>query len=59
MAVLSAILKGQDNLSSVFEKIANTGMQVYETWQNASATVSEAFSNAADGANTAASEPQR
>ena len=46
MATLSAILKADDKISSVFEKIANSGTRMIETWQSAGSKISTAFGKA-------------
>ena len=52
-AVLSALIKGEDNLSSVFDSIANKGAAMLEQWQDASSTISTAFDETASSAGTA------
>ena len=52
-AVLSAILKGEDNLSSIFDRIANSGGQMIEKWQQAGNTASAAFAETTSSADIA------
>ncbi len=54
MAVLSAIFRGTDEISSVFERMADAGAQAVDQWDSASAAASNAFEQAASGAETAA-----
>ena len=53
-AVLSAIFKGTDEISSVFERMAASGTQAVDQWESASAAASSAFEQAATGAQSAA-----
>ncbi len=53
-AVLSAIFKGTDEISSVFERMAASGAQAVDQWESASAAASSAFERAATGAESAA-----
>jgi len=52
-AVLSAIIKGEDNLSDIFDRIANSGARMIDKWQTAGNTASETFTAATSGADVA------
>ena len=52
-AVLSAVLRGEDNLSSIFDNIANSGARMVEKWQTAGTTASSAFAETTQNANVA------
>ena len=54
MAVLSAIFKGTDEISSVFERMADAGAQAVDQWDAASVAASSAFEQVATGADSAA-----
>ena len=53
-AVLSAIFKGVDEISSVFETMAASGARAVDQWESASSAASNAFEQAATGAESAA-----
>ena len=53
-AVLSAIFKGVDEISSVFETMAASGARAVDQWESASSAASNAFEQAAAGAESAA-----
>jgi len=48
-------MKGQDNLSVIFEKVAANGAKAVREWKEAGNVASEAFAEAKSGANVAAS----
>ena len=52
-AVLSAILKGEDNLSSIFDKIAGSGQAMIEKCHSAGSTASAAFAETTSSADVA------
>ena len=52
-AILSAVLRGEDNLSSIFDNIANSGARMIEKWQTAGTTASTAFTQTTSGADVA------
>ena len=53
-AVLSAIFKSVDEISSVFETMAASGARAVDQWESASSAASNAFEQAAAGAESAA-----
>lgn len=58
-AVLSAVFKAVDEMSSVFDKIANTGSHAVEQWERAGDIADVAFTAATTGANQAASAMEK
>jgi len=58
MAVLSALFKAQDDISSVFDKMANSGARAVEQWETAGSTASKAFDEATGGAESTAKAMQ-
>lgn len=54
MAVLSAVFKGVDELSSIFDRMANSGARAVEQWESAGSVANTSFSQAVSGAENTA-----
>jgi len=50
MAVMSAVFKGVDEISSIFDRMASSGSHAVEQWEGAGSVANTAFSQAASSA---------
>jgi len=58
MAVMSAVFKGVDELSSIFERMAGSGERAVAQWESAGDVASTAFTQASGSAETTAKSMQ-
>jgi len=58
VAVLSAVFKGVDDLSSIFDRMANSGARAVDQWESANSIANSAFSQASTGAEQTAKAMQ-